>query len=628
MKPIKNYQDLSVRLNRLESQFAMRNKMVMLCDEMYLLKRERKSGYMGSKAAEWRAKVPAEYWETSTKPQNVIDIMTAVLSGHPPQYHCSIPGGVNETLPSRAEMFLAGVWWLNSLRQQVDIYREVVFKTVKDGACGIRVYWIPNLADEGEPATLSSPEDAEQIVPARLYDQDSLPICVEPIDINNLYWSGKGRGSKPFSEIFYCQQRYAGDVIDEWEGQEGVDLSKIIKNTKPDEMYTIEEKYVEWWGQDALGQVWYAIAFREEFIIKPTKVNYPAIPFVLTSYKKVSSAEPSHQNLPFLHPIMGAVDKQEYLKSRTYRLIDMYANMNPYHAGEQPLAQMDATWGKVIELGPKEEIRLPQWTGQPPDVYREIEQNENTIAEGSFSSTMFGEVSSRVSGYALSQVVGADTLRTDTPRGNLELALSAVSSLIFKLMRVFSPGIYMSITAQVQSRKLAAMVEGEETRSMIVSTFIKPKQTSDEVRLASLGAQMASMPNSPVSMRYILEKFFGVAQPEEEMARKLDELAMKNPIVTLMALIEALKDSGSPYTAIVEQELQKAIGEQAGVPPAGPGNLPPGGGPLGQDQQEGGLGAGLAQALLGNPPQIPPSGNPGEENPSMLDMMMGGPTEA
>src|SRR3990167_3613353 len=515
-------------------------------------------------------------------------------------------------------MFLAGAWWLNSLRQQIALHREIAFKTVKDGACAIRVYWMPNLPGVGEPSTLAHPDDPNQpVVPVRLYDQDTFPICIEVIDITKIYYCGRGQGNTPFSELFYTQRRTAEDVIAEWEGQTGVDLTKIIKNTKPEDRSVLEERYVEWWGQDNKGKVWYAISFREEFIIKPTKTAYPRIPFIITSYKRVSGADPSHQNLPFLHPIMGAVDKMEYLKSRSYRMIDMYANMNPYHAGETPLAQMDATWGKIMELGPKEEVKLPSWTGQPPDVYREQDGIEATISEGSFSGNVFGAISSRVSGYALSQMIGADTLRTDTPRGNLELAYSAVASLIFKLMEVFSPDVYMSVTAQVYSRKLSAILEGREARGLVVSVFIKPKQTSDEVRLASLGAQMASMPNPPVSMRYILEHFFGVTQPEAEIAQKMDELAMKNPIIALMALLEALKESGSPYVQVVETELQKAVGAAIPQQPAGP---PP-------PEALAGLGLGMPQALMGNPPIVPPGGNVVGENPTMESMLYGGPRE-
>lgn len=656
MTPLKSFNDFENRLNRVLTRFRRRDNLVGLCTEMYDMERDRASGFLSSDQTAWRAKVPGEYWESSNKPQNVIDIMTAVLSGHDPQYHCTVPGDVTSTLPSRAEMFLAGVWWLNSLRQQTDVFRDITFQMVKDGACGIRTVWLPHTIREPKPTTLPHPDVSPQSigedeevpsVPAKLYTQDSMPISIEAISIDKLYWTGRGIGNTPFSELFYVQQRTAADVIDEWSEQDGVNLSKVKEGVKPEDWDTVEDRYVEWWGQDTKGRVWYAIAFRDTWIISPRQINYPRIPFVIVSYKKVSSAKQALQNLPFIYPIIQAVERWEYLRSRSNRLIDMYSNMSPYHSGERPIQQQDATWGKVIEVELKEEIKLPSWTGQPPDIAREQQNLDATISEGSFSSVMFGDVSNRVSGYALSQMVGSDTLRTDTPRANLELALSAVAMLIFQLMQTFSPQVYMSVTAQVRSRKLAAILEGSETDSLVVSTFIKPKQTSDEVRLATLGSQIASMPNPPVSMRYVLEHFFGVSQPEEEIARKLDETAMKNPIITLMAMLEALKESNSPYVAIVEKQLQDAIGamvqpnggpsgppqgqpgpENLPMPPKGPGGpggeIPPE--VLAAIQNAPGAGMGMQQAIMGNPPAIPPSGNPSEEVlGSLAGLIHGGP---
>jgi hypothetical protein len=166
-----------------------------------------------------------------------------------------------------------------------------------------------------------------------------------------------------------------------------------------------------------------------------------------------------------------------------------------------------------------------------------------------------------------------------------------------------------------KANSFSAMLNGEETEQLMVSTFIKPKQTSDEVRMASLGAQLASLPNPPVSTMYILEHYFGINQPEEEIQRKLSEDAMKDPLIRLMALAEVLSEMGSPYAQVIQQQLEQAIQKAGG----------------GQQEQQGPpsmdtLGLGMPQATMGNPPVIPPSGNPSEEvGPTLNTMMMGGP---
>jgi hypothetical protein len=442
-----------------------------------------------------------------------------------------------------------------------------------------------------------------------MHNHDTFPVCIEVIEISKLYPGSKGPYGKPFSEIFYVQRRTPGDVIDEWGAQSEADITKVMEGVDPDDLDVQEEDYIEWWGQDPEGVVWYAIAYRDHWLIAPTKTQYPSLPFVITAFKKIGAPKgDGMERLPFLYPIFHAQEKLEYVRSRAFRQLDLYANMNPYHSGEEPIAGVDATWGKIIELGLKEDIKFPPWPGQPPDVHREASMLAGEVAEGSFSEAMFGQVSSRASGYALSQVIGADTLRTDTPRGNLELAFSSVADKVFGLMQIFSLNTHLAVTSQIRHRRMATMLSGEETRALMVETFIKPKQTNDEVRLATLGAQIASLPVPPVSVRYILEHYFGVNQPEEEMDRKLDEQAIQNPIVRLMALTDVLKENQSPYVPFMEAELQKAVAASMAPPPgiAGPGG-------------------GLPQAIAGNEPVIPPSGNPSEEAPGPEAALFGGP---
>jgi hypothetical protein len=474
----------------------------------------------------------------------------------------------------------------------------------------------PPLAGAQEPETAQVPDpDNPQAPPwvVQMHNHETFPICIEIVDIDCLYPGTKGPHGKPFGEIFYVQKRTPGDVLDEWTGKSQADLKKVAEGLQVEDYDNLEEEYVEWWGQDAKGVVWYAITYRQQWLIEPTPTKYPAIPFVITTFKRVSGADDAGMDrLPFLYPIFHSMDKLEYVRSRAFRQLDMFANMNPYHSGESPIDGVDATWGKLIELAPKEDIKFPPWPGQPPDIHRELSQLGAEISEGSFSETMFGQVSTRASGYALSQVIGADTLRTDTPRGNLELAFSGVADLIFGLMQKFTPNTHLAVTSQIRHRRMATMLSGEETRPLMVEVFVKPKQTNDEVRLATLGAQIASLPSPPVSDQYILEHYFGVNQPEYELDRKLDEETLKEPVIRLMALVDVLRENNSPHAAILEAQLQKAIAASM---------MPP-------QQPEGatGVGGGLPQAVGGNPPVIPGTGNPSEEvGPTPEAALYGGP---
>jgi hypothetical protein len=297
----------------------------------------------------------------------------------------------------------------------------------------------------------------------------------------------------------------------------------------------------------------------------------------------------------------------------------MYANLPPIHRGNRPI-NIQGTWGKVLELPENEKLEFPLWPGNPPDLYKLVEDINAVQAQGSFSDAMFGDVPNRMSGYGLSQVIGADNTRTDVPKANLELAYSTVGDLIFGLMQIYSPSLYLSVVTKANTARLAAILNGEETKGLVVDCFLKPKQVSDDVRLATLGSQLAALPKPPVSNAYILENFFGVQQPEDEIDRRLSEQALDNPIVNLMAILQVLKEIGSPYVGIIEKQLADAAQEMLGGGPSAPGPAP---------EAPEGPGMGMMQAAMGNNPTIMQQAQPGgptaEKGPTSQSNLYGGP---
>jgi len=90
----------------------------------------------------------------------------------------------------------------------------------------------------------------------------------------------------------------------------------------------------------------------------------------------------------------------------------------------------------------------------------------------------------------------------------------------------------------------------------------------------------------------------------------------------MMAMMQVLEENNSPFAAVIATQLQQAVQVQMMQQQA-----------LQQQQQQltgppqpGGLGGGLPQALNGNPPIVPGSGQVGEETePSLQDNIDGGP---
>lgn len=613
-----NLSEFRTRLQEAKALHSERDELIQLYRSMYYMSKKRNSKLLGLQGA-WRSQVPSEYWEASSRPANTVNVATSVLSGHYPQFQVTTPGTTNSAVTSRAEKFLQGVLRLNSRRQGKVLHQVLAFRTVLDGGAGIRITW-----NSSEPAridtvpieTLEDAEDGNWAVAH--YEANNFPIVIEVVPLTKLYPLGTGAFGRPFREIFQVDKRTPLKVEEEWSDVEYADttvVEKMSETAKRKEKY----EYVEWWGEDKEG-VWHAVMYKDKYILEPYRINYPVIPYVIVSYHDTSSDDSDEswkEFMSFLFPIVFITEREEYIRSRILRQIDMNTNLNPYHRGSKPVG-ISGTWGEVVELGDeKSRIEFPTPPGTSPDVVRYLDDLMGRSSEGTFSQAMFGQVSSRLSGYGLSQLIGTDALRLDLPRAALELGLGAAADVIFALLRRFSENTHLSVIAQFRNRTLSAMLSGAETALTVVDAFVKPKQPSDDVRMATLGAQLAANPNSPVSKYYILQEYFGIAQPEDEIATKLQEEAQADPLVRTLAVYQALVESQSPYAAIVAQQLQTMM--QPPMPQGGPpqptegfpGQLPPG-------------------AIMGNPPVVQYPGQDVTEEANMFGPqanMFGGPPE-
>lgn len=605
----KNEGQLVRRLNQAKQHHKKRDALIKLCREIYYQNRARSTEFLGS-TADWRSSIPDEYYESSPKGTNAINVATAVLSGHYPQFKVTTSIAGNDPLKARAEKFLQGVIRLNSRRSGQVLHQYLAFRTILDGGVGVRTTWDPSIQPANVEIVMDRETGEENVVAH--YNREECPIILEIIELDKLLPMGKGPRGAPYREIFHIDSRTGVDVIEEWQDNEGVNLA-FIEKLGDQEKFEKQKEYVEWWSYEKDG-IYYAVLFDKKYVVPPRIIEYPQIPYTLIKFQDTHRGDKDSwkESLPFLYPILWAVERTEFLSTRIVRTLDMLANLPPVHRGSTPI-QASGLWGQMLELtDPQERIEFPTYPGTPPDLSKYLDALGTRMSEGTFSEAMYGQVSSRLSGYGLSQLIGADTLRMDLPRGSLELGLSSVADQVFGLLELFAMEVRITVVAQARNQTLTAALSGRETMELTVDAFVKPKQPADEVRLATLGAQLAAMPNPPVSLYYILEHFFGIAQPEEEISTKMAEDAQKDPIVRLLALQQVLADNQSPYVTLIQAQLQQAMGA-AGAPPGGP-------------ETSEGMGLGMQQAVMGNAPNPQPGFSPVEETgPTQETMRLGGP---
>lgn len=610
MTPPKDSKDLHSRFDKAKRGQHKRNAMVNLSREMYEMTWMRTSGYLDPRSVEWRAKIPHEYYSPNNRPKDVVDMMTAILSGNLPQYKVTQPGHIASDAPSRAERFIKGLWMLNSQRHGFDVYRKWVFDMVQDGSAGLRIYWNTNYS---EPHSTEPTEDGDYAIAT--WKPGQFPIVMEPIDIRKLYPFGRGQMGRPFDELFHVEKRTPYEVAYEWEGIEGASMKFMDKFLTEDKKREHEGEYIEWWGQDAKGQVMHAIMYEQEYVLAPRVTEYTEIPYILVEYQHYEKS--GKDFMPFLYGMFHSSNKEEWLQAKLFRLIDMISSLPPMKkGGSRP--RWAGTWGKVSHLKDGESIEFPKFPGTPPDIYRGIEMTQEAQQMATFSNAAFGQLSQRVSGYAYNQMASADTIRTDLPRSNLELALVRVANVIFSILQVKMPDTQVSIHVVDGNKELTSVLAGKETEYLSIAAIVNPKQLADEARNAALGMQLASAPNPVLSRETILEKYFNQPQPEEEITRILIETALQDPIIKRILTIEMMQEENHELLPLVQQMFQQEMAMLGGGPGGPP--TPPEGPP--------GVGMGMDQQMMGNAPAGPGGMNPMMENPNMAsDVYMGGPVE-
>lgn len=605
MRPPEKVSDLLTRITDAKNFYKKRNDLIKLVRAMYWMDKNYPNSFLGLQVLNWRKDIPDQYWEASNTPNVVVDMMTGVLTGNSPIYTCSVPGDIYSTIPSQGEMFIDATYRINSLRQQRDLYATLAFKMVQDGGAGLKIYWDPAMPKPDQVLVEDGEDGRPKIIGA--FSEERFPIVVDIISLDRLLPMGRGRLGQPFDEIVETSMRTGASVLYEWQQNPDADVEWLRGRTS-EQLRKDKTAYYEWWGQDENGIVYQAVLFDNKYVVPAHPTEYPCLPYVVAKFREVDSDTGEKQAVPFIYNIIWATVAKEYYKAKQRSLVDLYAGMLPYHKGDQPLG-LEGAWGDVIELDPDDVLEFARWPGVPPDILRLIQDSEKAEHEGTFSEAMFGNISGRMSGYGLSQLIGADSLKSEIPAKNFGLALAAGARIIFKLLTVFAKRVHVATTIQAGYKKMSTMLSGYEADSLIVECTIKPKHIADDVRLASLGAQMASMPRSPVSLNYILEKFFSIPQPEQELDRKMLEQAQEDPIIRLIALLDVLREQNHPAAFVIEKQLQDAIGSLTQQSP----------GPEGQPGPQQ-LGMGVPQATLGNPP-----GEEGLPNIASAAALFGGP---
>jgi hypothetical protein len=178
---------------------------------------------------------------------------------------------------------------------------------------------------------------------------------------------------------------------------------------------------------------------------------------------------------------------------------------------------------------------------------------------------MFGSGASQVAGYALSQLGDQNRIRMEQPITHLELLLTHWAKKSLALLSEFAQGAQICVYGQHKGKDYLEYVEVDDLDKYAVRAEIIPEYPNEETRKVA----MATQAKGTLSDYTILERFFGIEQPDDEEDRKLIEAVSRHPVMTQYLIMKELTEQAENGDEAAAQTLQQM---QAGmIPGAQPG---------------------------------------------------------
>lgn len=586
---IDNLQEMRSQLIQLiadaENKLRNRDEMIRRHRALYEMRHYTTDASAGLSQSQKR--LVNQYSYQSNAPTNTVDLTTGILSHNGLRFKAY--NGLRPTKDSDAEAgdierLCAGIIQVNVLEQEVDLHHDLIHNASIDGGVALRCVWV-NIDDEEPPTEIQMGALDKAI--ARLRGQPTsqtepgwirgCPVKIHVIPLANmLYLPGGPKGR--WSLVAYRSKRTIADIRTEFPDYKSGQLLGLAEMQR-----VMAEFYDVWFWNGA--EVWNAILADQELLRCQPMDGYADLPYTIAFFRPNESEDTSMLGLSALYPIEDDVRFYEDRVSHTMRWLDIWANL--------PLAvktrdgrpvEVDAIYGKTVNLGVDESIGFIAPGSEPPDHDKLIGLLKQSISDGSFPPVVAGAGPGGMnSGYGLSQLAEGGRIRLEQPKRQLELLWTITMFKALSLFRQFAPDKGMQVFGMYRGKEFSLNhLVGSQTSGFIVQINLDPHFPQDEARLIALGNQALAIKG--LSRRTVQERFFGVDDPDEENRRIMLEAMQADPRMAEMVMREIAKEYGLDFP----------------VGPTGQGGSAP--------RQP------IAQPLMGNPEQgvmpLPLAGSP------------------
>lgn len=531
-----------------------------------------------------------QYSYQSNTPTNVVDLTVGILSHNQPKYRAfTYTENRDSNLQAgELERLCAGLLAMNSIEQEADLHHDVVHAASIDGGVAVRCVWVP-VEDEEPPQqnslskfdqlvntgrrALGKPEVVAESKPGYIKGN---PLKIHVIPLKNMVYVPGGPLGR-WALVAYRCKRTVADIKTEFPNE-------FPQITTLSQQFMIQADFFDVWFWNG-DEVWNAIFVDNRMVRCGPMEGYYDLPYTIAFFRPHDSEEISNWGYGTIFTIEDDTRILEDRISHQLRMLDIWSNLPMVVKTRDGRAvDVDAVFGKTVNLGLEESAGFIQPGSEPPDHDKILTLIRQSMSEGSFPPVTYGAGPGMSSGYGLSQLSEGGRIRLEQPKRQIELLWTVVLRKALALFRAFAPEKGIQVYGEYKGEPFALnSLTGSSTSGWLVTVELDPHFPQDEARMMALGNQALAMKG--LSRRTVQERFYGVDDPDRENQRILIEMLMQNPQMMDTMLREAAKEYGMEYPEAA---------------PPGPGGSPP--------RQP------ISQPLMSNPEQgvapLPLAGSP------------------
>lgn len=524
---------------------------------------------------------PGEERFQDPTPTAVVDMAVGIILAHPIEWRARgyANTGAEQEDTSKIEKYMAGTVEINNYREGYDLDYETAFHMVRDGAAVIHTVWDPLLADEHYMGIMPVPDLQAEGGVREVPHYHENPTRIQSIDPLKTYWV-KG-GPRRWIQVFRTEKMSVYDV----ETLYGIELknwahlpTSLEKRRQKGELVDVwrfeqKEVPIPAQGLQAFAEnigvsepetelrwvVQRAIIFENEWVHPLQDTPYKDIPYDIGFYKPIGREKSEDWTHSVIRPLESSVETLENAINRRARQITLLSSLpivTQAIPGRQ--IQLDRALGSHVQLQPDEDIRFPQWPGNPPDVELHVQFLRKRLESAGFSETALDE-GTAVSGYALSQITDYNRIRLTQPVKHLELLWSNVARKVMDLTATFAPNASIRVYGTMKGEDFAESVMSPDLSDYLVTANLKPEFPGEQTQKHAMATQV----KGTLSEFTIMERYLDIPQPDDEFERKIYEMVLTNPMAIEFAIMKKIGEMAQAGDEIAMMMLQRMQQQQA-----------------------------------------------------------------